>query len=116
MHRRVEILTSEGLNLPGGDDCARGKADPARSGTCGGEEDIEGCEGGRGGCGGVFGCDRHGGDMNGDVAHAARTEDFGRVAYGAAGMVFVEDVGGLWVEATGDGDGQGVGEDEGGGG
>lgn len=116
MHRRIEVLPPERLDLPGSDDRAGGKAHPSRSGARGGEEEIEGGEGGRRGCGGVFGRDGHGGDVNGDVAHAAGAEDFGGVADGSAGMVFVEDVRGLWVEATGDGDREGVGEDERGGG
>ena len=62
----------------------------------------------------MFGCDGYRGDLDGNVAHAPGALEFGGVADCAAGVVFVEDVGRLGVEAAGDRYGEGVGEDDGG--
>ena len=118
---------AEFLDLARGDDGGGGEPDPAGWGAGGGEEDVEGGDTAGGGGGGVvvrgvflflllllyFLRDGHGGDVGGEVGHAAGAEGLGGGADGAAGVVLVEDVGGGGVQAAGDGNGEGVGEDEG---
>ena len=115
VHGDFQVL-AQVLDLARSDDRAGREADPARRGADCCEEDVECCENGRGVVGGgalVFLYDRDVEDLDGDVGHAAGTKLFGRRADGAAGVIFVEYVGGFRVQAVRNGKRKGVGKYEG---